>query len=119
MIRLKLFKRETPSLLQGPIWKPMLLFVLPVAASSILQQLFTSADMAVVGRFEGKQALAANAVGLWDGYDIIGKIHCVEERLEPDAANNAAYEQLFAVYEKWTDALAPLSEELAAVKTGL
>ena len=59
MIRLKLFKRETPSLLQGPIWKPMLLFVLPVAASSILQQLFTSADMAVVGRFEGKQALAA------------------------------------------------------------
>lgn len=37
----------------------MLLFVLPIAAASIIQQLFHSADTAVVGRFVGKEALAA------------------------------------------------------------
>jgi len=67
----------------------------------------------------GAAALAANAVSLWDGYDIIPKIHCVEERLEPDAANNAVYEKFFAIYEKWTDSLAALSDELASVKASL
>lgn len=37
----------------------MLRFVLPIAAASIVQQLFHSADSAVVGRFVGKGALAA------------------------------------------------------------
>lgn len=35
------------------------MFVLPIAAASIVQQLFHSADTAVVGRFVGKGALAA------------------------------------------------------------
>ncbi len=34
-------------------------FSLPIAASTILQQLFNSADVAVVGRFAGSEALAA------------------------------------------------------------
>lgn len=34
-------------------------FVLPLAFSSIIQQLFHSADTAVVGQFVGKEALAA------------------------------------------------------------
>lgn len=37
----------------------MLLFALPLAAGSILQQLFNAADVAVVGRFVGSEALAA------------------------------------------------------------
>ena len=35
------------------------IFALPLAASSILQQLFNSADVAVVGRFAGSKSLAA------------------------------------------------------------
>lgn len=46
-------------MLSGSIWDRVLLFALPLAASSILQQLFNSADVAIVGRFAGKQALAA------------------------------------------------------------
>jgi len=46
-------------MLSGPILGRLLLFALPLAASSILQQLFNSADMAVVGQFAGPQAMAA------------------------------------------------------------
>lgn len=46
-------------MLHGSILDKILLFALPLAASSILQQLFNSADAAVAGRFAGSQALAA------------------------------------------------------------
>lgn len=46
-------------MLNGSLLDKILLFALPLAASSILQQLFNSADVAVVGRFAGSQALAA------------------------------------------------------------
>lgn len=36
---------------QGTLWKQILFFSLPIAATSMLQQLFNSADVAVVGRF--------------------------------------------------------------------
>lgn len=41
-------------MVQGPIWNKLPLFALPVAATSILEQLFNAADLAVVGRFTGK-----------------------------------------------------------------
>lgn len=46
-------------MLQGGIAGKLILFALPLAFSSILQQLFNSADVAVVGRFAGDRALAA------------------------------------------------------------
>ena len=46
-------------MLNGPLLKKILLFSLPLAASSVLQQLFNSIDVAVVGRFVGREALAA------------------------------------------------------------
>ena len=46
-------------MLHGSLLDKILLFALPLAASSILQQLFNSADAAVAGRFAGSQALAA------------------------------------------------------------
>ena len=49
-------------MLQGPLLGKILLFALPLAASSILQQLFNSADVAVAGRFAGNQAQAAVGV---------------------------------------------------------
>lgn len=49
-------------MLHGSLLDKILLFALPLAASSILQQLFNSADAAVAGRFAGSQALAAVGV---------------------------------------------------------
>ena len=45
--------------LNGPLFKKILLFALPLAASSLLQELFNSVDVAVVGHFVGSRALAA------------------------------------------------------------
>ncbi|MGN0491886.1 MATE family efflux transporter [Ruminococcus sp.] len=47
------------NMLEGPLGKKILLFALPLAGCSILQQLFNSTDVAVVGRFSGSQAIAA------------------------------------------------------------
>lgn len=47
------------SFLEGSIWDKLILFALPLALTNILQQLFNSADMAVVGHFSGKEAFAA------------------------------------------------------------
>lgn len=46
-------------MLNGSLVDKIILFALPLAATSILQQLFNSADVAVVGRFVGSEALAA------------------------------------------------------------
>lgn len=46
-------------MLRGPMLGKILLFALPLAASSCLQQLFNSVDVAVAGRFAGREALAA------------------------------------------------------------
>ncbi|MBO4835958.1 MAG: MATE family efflux transporter [Lachnospiraceae bacterium] len=46
-------------MVHGSIWKKLLLFALPLAASSMLQQLFNSADLLVVGQFANSKALAA------------------------------------------------------------
>ena len=44
-------------MLHGPLFMKIIMFTLPLAASSILQQLFNSVDVAVVGRFASSQAL--------------------------------------------------------------
>ena len=49
----------TIDMLNGSMWKKVMAFALPLAFTSILQQLFNSADVAVVGRFAGSSALAA------------------------------------------------------------
>ena len=43
----------------GSLWNKILLFALPLIASSMLQLLFNAADVVVVGWFAGKEALAA------------------------------------------------------------
>ena len=43
----------------GPLVKKMILFTLPLIASSMLQLLFNAADVIVVGRFAGSESLAA------------------------------------------------------------
>lgn len=52
-------KSNEIDMLHGPLFMKLLLFSLPLAASSVLQQLFNSIDVAVVGHFASSQALAA------------------------------------------------------------
>ena len=52
-------KHNEIDMLHGPLFMKILLFALPLAASSVLQQLFNSVDVAVVGRFASSEALAA------------------------------------------------------------
>ena len=52
-------KKKQMDMIHGSMFYKILFFALPLAASSILQQLFNSADVAVVGRFAGSAALAA------------------------------------------------------------
>lgn len=46
-------------MLHGSLWDKVLLFAIPLACTGILQQLFNAADVAVIGRFAGKTAMAA------------------------------------------------------------
>lgn len=64
----------------------------------------------------GAAALAANACGLWDGYDMIAEIHKIEDSLVPDAETNAYYEKLLDVYGEWTENLAKLGDKMANIK---
>ena len=50
---------RTGDLTSGPMLQKIILFSLPLAASSFLQLLFNAVDIIVVGRFTGSQALAA------------------------------------------------------------
>lgn len=52
-------EKKNTSMLEGSLWDKILFFAIPLALSSILQQLFNSADVAVVGKFAGSAALAA------------------------------------------------------------
>ena len=46
-------------MLEGSLADKILLFAIPLAITGILQQLFNAADVAVVGQFAGKDAMAA------------------------------------------------------------
>ena len=52
-------KSHNMDMLHGSLLDKILIFALPLAFSMILQQLFNSADVAVVGRFDSPQAMAA------------------------------------------------------------
>lgn len=52
-------KNKKIDMLNGPLVGKIVIFAMPLALSSILQQLFNSADLAVVGRFDSDKAMAA------------------------------------------------------------
>jgi len=56
---LKLSRNHDMDMCNGPLFKKMLLFALPIMAMNVLQLLFNAADIIVVGRFSGKEAMAA------------------------------------------------------------
>ena len=46
-------------LTEGKVWFVLTMFVLPIIAGSIIQQMYTTVDAIIVGRFVGKTGLAA------------------------------------------------------------
>lgn len=51
--------KKHKNLTEGPIWKGILLFAIPLILGNLLQQLYNTADMVIVGRFVDSNALAA------------------------------------------------------------
>lgn len=89
---------------KSPIWRRIFadIYNMPVIKTNIDQ------DAASLGA----AALAANACGLWDGYDIIPSIHKIEDRLEPISKNTTFYEKLLKIYDEWTQTLAKLGDRM-------
>ena len=57
-----LFKRHVfsqNSITEGVIWKNLLAFFFPILLGTFFQQLYNTADAVIVGKFVGKEALAA------------------------------------------------------------
>jgi len=52
-------RRPDIDILHGPIGRGLLWLAVPIALTQMLQQLFNAADIAVVGQFSGKNAMAA------------------------------------------------------------
>ena len=46
-------------ILEGTIWKQLLVFAIPIMIGSLFQQLYNTVDALVLGRAVGKEALAA------------------------------------------------------------
>ena len=52
-------KKLAVNILEGNLWKNILLYSIPIMISNILQLLFNAVDMIVVGRFSGSVSMAA------------------------------------------------------------
>ncbi len=95
-------KNRDTDMCNGPIFGKMVLFSLPIMVMNILQLMFNAADMVVVGRFSGKEALAAVGatgsiinlivnlfMGLAVGTSVIVAQDCGAGR--PDAVNKSVH----------------------------
>jgi len=52
-------RNQEMDMVNGPLFSKIVIFALPILAMNLLQLLFNAADMIVVGRFSGSEALAA------------------------------------------------------------
>ena len=50
---------EKNAITEGVIWKQLLIFFFPIMLGTLIQQLYTTVDTIIVGRFVGKAALAS------------------------------------------------------------
>ena len=55
----KKFLSHEIDMLHGSMWDKMIIFALPLAFTGVLQQLLNAADVAVLGQYVGKHAMAA------------------------------------------------------------
>ena len=68
-------ERREVDLTQGPIWKQLIRFALPLLLGNVFQQMYNTVDSIVLGRYVGTEALAAvgscgNAINALIGFFI-------------------------------------------------
>lgn len=59
VLYMKIKDRPGNQIVEGVIWKQLLLFFFPIVLGTFFQQIYNTADAIVVGRFVGKEALAS------------------------------------------------------------
>ncbi|MDO4755098.1 MAG: MATE family efflux transporter [Parabacteroides sp.] len=64
-------KQPATDLTQGPVWKVIIRFALPLLIGNLLQQFYNITDSVIVGQFIGKEALAAVSASFFIYYFII------------------------------------------------
>ena len=52
-------KKHTVDMTKGSVFKHLIKFAIPIMIAGVLQNLYNAADMVVVGKFAGKESLAA------------------------------------------------------------
>lgn len=65
---------NTSDLTNGPVWKVIVRFALPLLIGNLLQQLYNITDSIIVGQFLGKEALAAVSASFFIYYFIISLV---------------------------------------------
>ena len=61
---------------EGVIWKQLLIFFFPIVIGTFFQQVYNTADSIVVGRFVGKEALAAVSGSVNQIVTLIVEVFC-------------------------------------------
>ena len=93
-------RKSSVDMTNGPIFGKLILFALPIIFSGVLQLFYNAMDMIIVGRFNGKTALAAvgatgalinlltnSFIGLSLGASVIEKHFCLSRKIQtPDSA---------------------------------
>ena len=54
-----MFGSRELDMLHGSLWDKIILFAIPLALTGVMNQMFNTADVAVLGKFVGKEAMAA------------------------------------------------------------
>ena len=52
-------KEKQNGILEGVIWKQLLIFFFPILIGTFFQQLYNTVDTVIVGQFAGKEALSS------------------------------------------------------------
>ena len=52
-------KTSSTLMTEGPIWKRIIFFAIPIFLGNLFQQMYNTADSLIVGNFLGSNALAA------------------------------------------------------------
>lgn len=51
--------RTDMNMLSGSLWDKIFIFAIPLAFTGVIQQIFNATDVAIIGRYVGKEAMAA------------------------------------------------------------
>ena len=111
---MKTVKNSAALMTEGPIWKKIIAFALPLFLGNLFQQLYTTADSLIVGNFLGSSSLAAVSssgppifllVGFFNGIAVGAGVIACEQRHSLADEELEAFENLFGQIAliEWVD----------------